>query len=412
MPRLNFTDRSIASLKASLQRQEFWDESAPGFGIRVTPEGRKTWVYMYRVGARKRRLTVGTYPGLSLSHARERAFEAQYQLSKGVDPADQKKSDKNAETFRDLVDEYLERHAKIKKKSWAEDKRILEREFLPDWSHVKAKLVTRRDVIYRLDSIVERGSPILANKALAVLRKAFNFAIQRDIIEVNPCWNVPAPAKERTRDRILNQAELSTLWDSLGKEEFVSGAYYKLLLLTAQRSGELAGAEWTEVDLAGRCWTIPAEHAKNGLPHRVPLSNAALTLFKMLRLNTGSSRWIFPSPKGEHPIRDRKRRLRQIQRDTQIDFLPHDLRRTAASHMTGLGVPRLVVSKILNHVEQGVTKIYDRHSYDQEKREALEKWSNQLLANVSVPNEHATHPCGLAVLANESTETLYSLSKT
>lgn len=378
MPKMNFTDRTIAAIKPTVTRSDFWDDSVPGFGIRVTKGGRKTWVLMYRTGLKKRRFTLGTYPSLSLANARQRALEAQYHISKGADPALQKQVDRTAETFEDLVHEYLERHAKVKKKSWAEDERILKREFVPAWGNCKARLISRREVIATLDKIVGRGSPILANKALAVLRKTFNFGIQRDILELNPCWKVAAPAKEKSRDRVLTEDEIRLFWGAIEKLDFVVGAYYKLLLLTAQRSGELGATEWVDIDLSAGWWTIPALRSKNGFTHRVPLSGTTLAIFRKLRLQSGGSRWVFPSPKGEYPIRERKRRLREIKQGAGFDFRPHDLRRTAASHMTGNGIQRLIVSKILNHVETGVTAVYDRHSYDNEKRAALEKWADQV----------------------------------
>jgi integrase len=173
--------------------------------------------------------------------------------------------------FPELVVEYLERHARIKKKSWKEDERILNREFMPLWRYTKAKAITRRDVILALDAIVERNSPILANRALAVLRKMYNFGIQRDIVALNPCWNVPAPGKARSSDRVLSENELLNLWRVLHGSGCREAGFYKLLILTAQRSGELARAEWTELDLSSGWWVIPAEKSKNGLPYRVPL---------------------------------------------------------------------------------------------------------------------------------------------
>jgi len=137
---------------------------------------------------------------------------------------------------------------------------------------------------------------------------------------------------------------------------------------------------WQDIDFDSGWWTIPAEYSKNGLPHRVPLSKLALDILKQMETISGKGEWVFPSPvkKCGHIRNVQKTALRIREYSQVLDFRPHDLRRTAASLMTGMGIPRLTVSKILNHVEQGVTRVYDRYSYDKEKRIALDKWSQRL----------------------------------
>jgi integrase len=137
-------------------------------------------------------------------------------------------------------------------------------------------------------------------------------------------------------------------------------------------------------------WTIPAEAAKNGLSHRVPLSAPALGLLREQHSRSGGGDWVFPSRQraAGHVVTSRHAAGR-IVAAAEVDFVPHDLRRTAASYMTGMGINRLVVSKILNHVETGVTRVYDRHGYDAEKRQALDAWANRLMVIVTmVPVAH------------------------
>ena len=163
----------------------------------------------------------------------------------------------------------------------------------------------------------------------------------------------------------------------------------KLGLVTAQRKGEIARAAQAEFDLEEGIWTIPANHAKNGKAHRVPLSPLALELIKDAKAIAGNSDWLFPSPINDGSITPHSvnRALMKAMRATAKsptpaieleNVTPHDLRRTAASGMTALGINRLVVSKILNHVDNSVTAIYDRHGYDAEKRQALEAWGRRL----------------------------------
>jgi integrase len=150
------------------------------------------------------------------------------------------------------------------------------------------------------------------------------------------------------------------------------------MLLTAQRGGEVLGMRWAEVDFSDGCWTIPEERSKNGLSHRVPLSKPALALLEKERLLRGESSWVFPSASGLSPLAGIQKAIQRVRRRAGIDLRGHDLRRTAASNMASMGIPRLVIARVLNHVETGVTAVYDRHSYDREKREALEAWGRRL----------------------------------
>jgi integrase len=311
-------------------------------------------------------------------------------VTQGIDPGAkavaERKEDRKAPTVADLTAEYLEKWAKPRKRSWAVDKRILEKDVLPDWGRRKAKDITRRDIISLLDRVADRGG-VMANRTLAVIRKMFNFAVSRDIVPTSPCTAVQAPAPENRRDRVLTAEEIKAFWQGLGKTRITEGIRLalKLQLVTAQRKGEVISSAWADFDLDEGWWTIPAEKAKNGLPHRVPLSAMALDLLQTAKTIAGDSPWVFPSPRGPRHITPTAvdHALRLALKTLEMEhFVPHDLRRTAASHMAGGGTSRLVVSKLLNHVENGVTAVYDRHSYDREKRQALEAWGLKLRAIV------------------------------
>lgn len=379
MPSMKFTVRSIEAIKPdSNTRVECWDDDLPGFGLRVSGEGRKSWIVMYRFNGRLRRLTMGTFPALNLADARDRAKAALHDVAHGRDPAADKAAERIAETFAELADEYLERHAKLRKRTWQQDERIIDKELLPKWKHVRAKDVQRKDVMRLLDGIAERGALIQANRVLALTRKIFNFGIQRDIVTHNPCHMVPAPGKEQRRDRVLDASEIKKFWDSAEQERPLIANYFRLILLTAQRPGEVWKMEWSEVNLEEGWWTIPAEKAKNGLQHRVALSPHAREILVKCRVEEGG-RWVFPSPRKDNcPIENIQKAIQRIRSRVGLEFIARDLRRTAASHMTRLGVSRLVVSKILNHKESGVTAVYDRYSYDREKRQAVDLWGEQI----------------------------------
>ena len=390
MATIRFTVRTLQALKPTPNTQvDYFDASLPGFYLRISPGGRKTFGVMYRHAGRVRRMTFGTFPPLLLADARQRAKEELRKAAKGEDPAAQKKMDRKSDTFEALAADYLMRYAKPKKKSWKEDKRIVANKLNPGIGNVTAKLVTRAQIRELLDKIAQ-SAPIEANRTLATVRKIYNWALSQDLVESNPCHGISAPGTEHRRDRVFSQNEIKQLWKEFDKEAPGVGATFKLRLITAQRGGEVFSVEWKELDLEKAWWTIPGKKSKNGLAHRVPLSSAAVRIFQDLRerqLQSKSrkkSAWVFPARRGRGHLGTVQKAVERIRERTKChDFTAHDLRRTAASMMTGMGIPRLTVSKILNHVEPGVTAVYDRHSYDREKREALDVWGRQLQLMIS-----------------------------
>jgi integrase len=378
MTSIKMTARGVDALRPPAAGQvDYWDADNPGFGLRVSAGGRKAWVAMYRHGNVKHRLTLGTYPALSLAEAREKAAIAHHAVQyAGVNPATVKRMERAAETFAELAHDYIERHAKRQKRSWRKDLLILEKDVLPRFGKRKAGNISRRDIIALLDDIVARGAPIQANRTLEIVRKLFNWAVGRDLLGANPCYRIPKPSKENRSDRVLTAEEIRAVWASLESEAPLTAATFKLRLLTAQRGAEVLPMRWDQISNAW--WTIPAEVTKNGLAHRVPLSPQSLELLEEIRPLGEGSEWAFPGARGDgHRVGIHKAHNR-IRRRAGVSFVPHDLRRTAASHMTSMGIGRLVVSKVLNHVESGVTSIYDRHSYDREKRQALDTWGRRL----------------------------------
>jgi integrase len=169
------------------------------------------------------------------------------------------------------------------------------------WGIRRIKDIKRRDVRELLDEIVERGAPIMANRTLALVRKMFNFAIEREWLESNPCQMIKRPAPDRQRRRVLNEEEVRAVWKALDEEHPIIAALFRIRLLTAQRGSEVHGASWEEIDRATGWWTIPGQRSKNGLDHRVPLSPQALRILKDLRNITGKSKWVFPSTRKTGP---------------------------------------------------------------------------------------------------------------
>jgi integrase len=403
---MRFTDKGIATLRPKGDRYEAWEDGRSGFGVRVAPSGRKSWLYMYRFHGKARRMTLGAYPAIPLATARVKFAEAKRKLDHGEDPGAlakaEKVADRGANTVRQLVDEYLARSAKGLD-SYREIKRILERDVVPTWGNRKAKAIKRRDVIVLLDGIVDRGSPVMANRTLSWARRMYNFALRRDIVEVNPCLGVEAPGRETERDRVLSDDEIRNLWNGLPFAEMSEAGRLvsKLLLATAQRPGEVAGASIAEFDRDQMLWVLSGERTKNGRPHLVPLSPFALAIVEEAR-GERTEGPLFPNQAGEpmtsHALsRAFSRNVKRLgipvpaqeqmagadpqasrRERRRIAFAPHDLRRTAATRMTELGFTRFIVDRILNHVEPGVGRVYDRYEYLREKRAALEAWALRL----------------------------------
>jgi len=387
-----FTDSKIRSLKPKEDRYIVWEDGKTTMGVRVGAKT-KTFLYKYWNGEGKQRwMTIGKFPATSLADARMKVAESRKKLDKGIDPADAhlqaKTAEREAETVTQLMEEYLEKYAKARKspRCAKEDERILKKDVIPAWGNRKASSIARREVILLLDSIVKRKAPVQANRTFACISKMFNFAVRRDIVPASPCVGIEKPSKENKRDRVLNETEIKAFWENLDKAIMNEGIKLalKFQLLTGQRKGEVAMAEWSECDLPGRMWVIPAEKSKNRIPHRVPLSPQAMDIIREIKALSGNSKWLFPttyfkskdvpitSGAIDHAVNKNKNVIKIS------DFSPHDLRRSAATFMTGMGVQRIVVSRILNHSEGGITSVYDRHSYDKEKRQAIEQWGRKL----------------------------------
>lgn len=405
--RRKLTDRMLATAKAPVSgRTEFWDASLPGFGVRVTSNGRKSFVLMYRMEGRKRRLTLGNYPGLSLAKAREKAGAALSRVDLGIDPSDEKLARRRAgtNTFGDSLDDYFQSPAVRINRSASETKRLIERDCRP-WLNRPMRSITRRDAQDLLDGIVERGSPIMANRMHAYLSAFFSWAAQRDLIDDSPLANVARPASETPRDRVLSDGELAEVWIAASHLGYPFGPLVQLLVLTAQRRGEVGAMAWTDLmlDAVAPEWRMPREITKTDRAHDVPLSKQAIAILDEVPGLLGPL--VFSTRNGDLPLAGWskfKAKLDQIIHDlrteaareagddvTKVKGMPHwtlhDLRRTAATGMARLGVPPHVVERILNHsggAIRGVAAIYNRFDYAAEKRDALQRWADHIEAIV------------------------------
>lgn len=380
------TARSVERLKPGPAQYDIWDELITGLGVRVAPSGTKTWTLRYRVGAQQRRLKIGRANVLTLADARRIAKDKLKEVDRGGDPAQVKADRRVADTFADLADSYITKHAMKRKRSWKVDKWMLDTKVTPLWKHRPVREITRRDVRDLIAGIADGGAPIQANRAVALLSKVFKFAIDEEMVDASPAVGITRPGVEHQRDRVLTDDEIRQFWTACGTLDPAMGAAFKLRLLTAARSEEVFSMRWSDVDLAGGWWTIPSEHAKNKLPHRVPLSQPAKDILTTLR-DAVDAQLKARKDKGKDAkeptfvlegARGKRQRAAAAREFKLADFVGHDLRRTAATRMASAGITRFVVGKLLNHTEPGVTKVYDRASYDAEKRTAIETLAREV----------------------------------
>jgi len=397
MPTRKLTDLFVERAKPPTRgRVEYFDAAFPGLALRITESGGKSWCAFYRFKGRLRRFTIGSYPAIKPAQARREAVAALERVRGGVDPAEEKRAQREmrtpeTDTFGAVAHDYLERHHRKnnRESTFREAKRDIERNVLPKWRSRPIASITRRDVLDLIDGIVARGAEVQANRTLARLRALFNWAIEKDRVVASPVARMKLPTQEQARDRVLSDDELRWLWRACDEVGWPFGPLVKLLLLTAQRRDEVAGMEWSEIDLVKHVWTIPRHKAKNDRVHEVQLSEAAIEVLQSLpRIGEGL---VFTTT-GETAVSGFSKSKRRLDAamlkakraelvvrkgDAVAGWTLHDLRRTAATGMARLNFPPHVVDKVLNHVSgtiRGIAAVYNRFEYFEERRAALEAW--------------------------------------
>lgn len=366
-----------------------------GLSLRVMPTGRKTWVYRYMIDGIARRMTLGTYPAIPLSEARELHAKAMQEVERGFDPGEKQKEAKAirkaAPTVADLIDEFWDIELQHTP-SGKERKRLMVKDALPAWGTRKAATITRRDAVLLVDGVRERA-PIAANRLQGVLVRLFNFAVERGVLENSPLAGM-RKKPEQARQRVLNDEEIKLLWAALDLENMtmdifrVSKLALKMILLTGQRPGEVCGMTWTEIDATG-CWNIPAERRKGKEAQSVPLTDMAMEIIEQARQYSGKRPFVFTSShKVNEPLTSHALSKALLRHWEQIgfkeQFTPHDLRRTLRTRLAEIGVDDVIAERVLGHKLQGIMAVYNRHSYDKEKRRALEKWAKKLRQIVGI----------------------------
>lgn len=377
-----FTDVFLRKLKPPASgRPEYYDSKIPGFGIRLTPSGAKTFFLVCRHRGAFRRITLGRYPTLTLEKARRKAHKTLDAISDGIDPAAQVHAPRvnSSDLFPAVVDAFVDGYCKRHNRAStaAETERLLRVTFVPRWRSRHLDDLTKRDVLDVLDLIMAQNKPSAARHAFAAVRKLFSWCVEQDLIAVSPCLAIKPPAKANSRERVLTDDELAAILAATIAQGWPFGPIVQLLALTAQRRGEVVGMRWKELDLDAKLWTIPASRTKNHRSHTVPLTATAVSIIEALP--RFSSPFVFPARgKPDRAYVGYSKGKRELDALAgQHGWTLHDLRRTAATGMARAGIQPHVVERVLNHVSGtfgGVAGVYNRFAYLDEMRVALSAW--------------------------------------
>jgi integrase len=378
------TALAVERARPGTARREVPDGLLRGLYLVLQPSGARSWAVRYRHRGAPRKLTIGPWPAIDLATARDLGAKALRRVAEGDDPAAEKTARRagTADTVEHVLADYIARHVR-RKRTGHEIERMLRRDVEWRWRGRKIQDITRRDVIALADAIEARGAPIMANRTFEAVRTFFNWCRAKDIIAgPSPCEGVKPPGDERHRDRVLTDDELRLIWSACDVVKWPYGPQVRLLILTGCRRTEIADLRWSEVDVEGRMLRLPRERVKNDRAHEVPLNTPALAVLG--RIPNSRSDFVFPSETSASSASSFSRAKRRF--DAAIlaatgGAIPHwtfhDIRRTVASGMARLGINLPVIEKCLNHQGGsfgGIVGIYQRHSFTDEKRAALEAW--------------------------------------
>jgi integrase len=414
------TPLQVANAKADPHKRiEIPDAGAPGLYLVIQPSGRKSWAVRYRrLGDGKpRKVTLDGFP--ALISARKLAHGFLERAADGHDPAAEEQARKtkqrtgehSGETVESAFRDFLNRHKRkkngqpVRESTRRERARLfgLKRDpandgkwiatgngVLKRWNGRRLDGITKADILDLLDDTASAG-PILANRVLDVSKTFFGWCVKRGKLAKSPCDGIEAPSPENARDRVLSDTELAALWRVADVEAFPFGRIVQLLALTGCRLGEVRDAPWCEIDLQRRTWLIPGPRSKNGREHLIPLSDPAAKILQSLPKIKGSG-LVFTTT-GQTPYSGITRAKRRLEKALagELGNKPerwtlHDLRRTFVTGLQRLRFPLEVAEACVNHKSgtlDGIAKVYARHDYADEKRQAFAAWGRHIEALAS-----------------------------
>jgi integrase len=343
-----------------------WDTALVGFGVRRQLR-HPFYICRYRIGGKQRFLTIGPHGQWTPETARRECQRLLGIVASGIDPAAKARGD---DTFSLIAERYLARQqAKLKARSFVEVQRHLRKHSAP-LANLILTAITRRDIAQVLADVEKNCGAVSRNRVRASLSSLWTWAVQEGLVEHNIVTGTGKADEGASRDRVLSEAEIKSLWVALGDDDFALAL--RLLLLTGQRKSEIGNLCWNEVNLKDAVIVLPAERTKNGREHTLPLSSQALALLAGIK-RSGEfvfriKHWVVPKERVDQRAQIQPWRL-------------HDLRRTCATGMAELGVQPHIIEAVLNHVsghKAGVAGIYNRARYEGEMRDALQRWADHV----------------------------------
>jgi integrase len=380
---VRLTRPALANLALPPGRSELivFDDTLPGFGVRIRAGGKRVWIAQYRMGQKQRRVTIGSLETLDPDQARKEAKSILAKVHLGSDPqaAKTQAKDRAHLTLGAMIEPYFEfASRRLKPRTFVETSRYLRTSWKPLHSLAIEK-ITRRTIALQLSELATANGPIAANRARIALSSFFTWAMREGLADTNPVVGTNRPSEERSRDRVLSDDELARIWTACLDDDY--GRIVRILILTGQRREEAGGMAWGELDLQQACWSIPRDRTKNSLPHDVPLSETAIDVLQSCLRREGRQ-LVFGEAGG--PFQGWSKAKAALDRrilESGLRIRPwrlHDIRRTVATRIAELGTLPHVVEAVLNHIsghKAGVAGVYNRASYTMEKRQALDKWA-------------------------------------
>ena len=376
MTNRTLTATAVERLRAPAKGQaDHFDQGYPGLALRISYGGARTWVYFYRLFGKQKRMTLGRWPSMSLAAARDAWRDARNTMDKGESPQHQRPAATNG--FAAVADEWLKRD-QAHNRSYAATQRLIERCAKPVWEGRQISTIGRRDINDLIDAVADRGAIVMARRLHAHLHRLFRWAVGRGILETNPMAHLPKPGSEVARDRVLTDPELAQVFKNTTKLRPPFGAIFQLLVLTGARRGEITGLRWSEIK--DNTIILGRERTKAGAVHSIPLSPPALAILKELP-RIGPSDFVF-TINGRNPVTDLAASKERLDSLINIPaWHTHDLRRCVATGLQRIGINLQVIEAVLGHVggsRSGIVGVYQRHSFDAEKRTALEAWAREV----------------------------------
>jgi integrase len=367
-----------AAAEPGKDRTIYWDTTMPGFGLMVTRNTERSFVVQYRARGRSRRLTLDA-GALSLDAAKREARKHLGEIAKGGDPLTERRRESAAasDTLRAITESYFRREGK-RIRTMDERRRTLERLVLPSFGARPIEDIGRADIVRLLDKIEDTSGPVMADRTLAYLRKVMNWHATRSDKFRSPIVRGMARTKpgERARDRILSDDEIRQLWRATETRPEPFASLVRFLLLTGCRRGE--ALYMTRSELNGRDWLVPGGRHKSKKEFLLPLSKAAAGVLAAMPVIGPADGYLF-TLNGSTPIGAESKAKARLDKASGVGgWTLHDLRRTARSLMSRIGVPTDHAERAIGHVIPGVRQVYDRHSFKKEKQAALEALAAQI----------------------------------